>query len=217
MKALIIDWVTASWKSTIIWLLKHTIISVYPNMTSLFISEHYTQRMLEHKKEVNQLKIEHILQHTNTLVDSLSQYQKMLELSKFSLDPKWADFNIILERSIFSLLCDLPVEISSQDEKALIKLLKRINKLGMRWVFFYLDDNILSNRILSTRLYRNGHWREYLNGIGNDDDIVQYFINRQSKLLTLLNKYQSYIDSTIINIDNNSYDEYAKKLFTYYK
>jgi hypothetical protein len=173
--------------------------------------------MLEHKKEANQLKIEHITEHTNNLIDSISQYQKMLEKSKFSHNPKWADFNIILERSIFSLLCDISDEVSLQDEKAIIKLLKRINELGIKWIFFYLDESILSNRILTTRLHRNSHWHIYLNEIGNDDDIIQYFVDRQNKLLTLINKYQLYIDSTIINIDNNNYDKYATRLFTYYE
>ena len=51
MRGIILDGVSASGKSSILNLVQQRIVKEYPSSTKLFISEHYTQRMLEHKLE----------------------------------------------------------------------------------------------------------------------------------------------------------------------
>jgi len=55
MRGIIIDGVTASGKTSIIKNLNISLSESKPPMTKFFISEHYTERMLEHLKDDDQL------------------------------------------------------------------------------------------------------------------------------------------------------------------
>ena len=95
MRGIILDGVSASGKSSILALVQQRIVKEYPSSTKLFISEHYTQRMLEHELEAKTLSADHVEQHVDEIIDNLDRYQDMLNKSKFANNPSGAEAFVI--------------------------------------------------------------------------------------------------------------------------
>lgn len=102
MKGRIIDGVAGSGKTTILNNVHSRLNKVVPNATKLFISEHYTERILEHYKEGRELNGEQIKDHIAKIIQTLDIYQSMLNESKFKKDPGGAEVYVTLERFILT-------------------------------------------------------------------------------------------------------------------
>lgn len=70
----------------------------------MFISEHYTQRVLEHGLAVKTLTANRIEVYVDDIVRTLRVYQDMLAKSKFVNKPANADVFVAVERFIFTFL-----------------------------------------------------------------------------------------------------------------
>lgn len=79
MKGIIIDGVAASGKTTILKHLHNKINENNPTITKFFVSEHYTERMLEHLKESGELDGLHIKKHIENIIQALAVFSKYVE------------------------------------------------------------------------------------------------------------------------------------------
>jgi thymidylate kinase len=72
MRGLIVEGVTASGKSTLLRLLQRHLADEHPSRTKLFLSEHYTERILEDAKARGTLTFEQALSHMTDVVATLN-------------------------------------------------------------------------------------------------------------------------------------------------
>jgi thymidylate kinase len=107
MKGIIIDGVATSAKTTILKYLHNKIVENNPTIAKFFVSEHYTERMLEHLKESEELDGARIKKHIENIIQALAVFQNMLKQSKFNNNPKGVDSFVALERFILTHMVSL--------------------------------------------------------------------------------------------------------------
>ena len=215
MKGIIIDGVAASGKTSILRNLNKSLVEIKPTTTKFFISEHYTERMLEHLKESGGLTGLYINRHVDKIINILQQFQNMLSESKFSNDPRDADLLVILERFILTHLTSLDIENEYKNE-IVESHFKALNSLGIKQVALVVPEEHLKERIMSTINYRNMAWKEYLFSKGDEAEILKYYSDWQNKFLRYLNKYKYIIDTMIIEIRDTDYQKYSDLIIKEY-
>lgn len=208
MKGIIIDGVASSGKTSILKIIHNKLSEQYPSSTKFFISEHYTERMLEHLKESGELNGFHIKEHFDKIIKTFTSFQNMLNNSKFKNNPKGADFFVTIERFILTQMASLDIENNYSIEEAK-KHFKSMGDLGIKQVVLIIPKHNFKEKILSTINYRNEIWRNHLFSRGNEDDIVNYYINWQNKFLDYTNKFKDSIDTIIIEINDDNYNKYS--------
>lgn len=214
MKGIIIDGVAASGKSTILKNIHSKIIEVKPSMTKFFISEHYTERMLEHLKERGELDGSHIKDHISQIIESIVTYQNMLNNSKFSSNPSGADIFVTLERFLLTHFTSMDIE-GTYSLKEAESHFDSLNKLGIKQIALVIPESRLKDSIMSTLNYRNDKWKEYLYSKGNEEEIIAHYSNWQSKFLYYIDKFKNHIDTKVIEIKDNNYSYYSNEILRY--
>lgn len=212
MKGIIIDGVAASGKTTILKQIHSEIIEVKPSMTKLFVSEHYTERMLEHLKESGKLDGFYIKNHIDKIIQTMAIYQEMLNNSKFNNDPKGADIFVTLERFILTHLSSMNIEDKYSLDEAKYHF-QALNKLGIKQIALVIPEVKLKERIMSTLEYRNDKWKEYLFSKGGEKEILEYYVDWQNKFLYYIDKFNSIIDTLVIKVEDNNYIKYSNVIW----
>lgn len=212
MKGVIIDGVAASGKTSILKLLQKKIIEEKPNISKLFISEHYTQRMLEHLAENGKLNGAHVKNHVSDIIRALNVFQDMLKKSKFINNPKGAEMVVILERFILTHLSAAPLEDHYKHEE-ISKHFQKLSDLGFSQVVLAIPEDKILERIMSTTKYRNDKWKEYLLSKGTESQIKEYYENWQKRILNYVNKYKNDIQTEIITVVDNDYSAMANMIY----
>lgn len=215
MKGIIIDGVAASGKTSILKNLNKSLVEIRPTMTKFFISEHYTERMLEHLKESGKLNGTYISNHVDKIINILQQFQNMLSESKFGNNPGGADLLVVLERFILTHLASLNIEDEYKNE-IVESHFKVLNSLGIKQIALVVPDEYLKERIMSTINYRNPAWKEYLFSKGGETEILKYYSDWQNKFLHYLNKYKHIIDTMVIEVRDTNYQKYSNLIIKEY-
>ncbi|OGY94165.1 MAG: hypothetical protein A2406_01655 [Candidatus Komeilibacteria bacterium RIFOXYC1_FULL_37_11] len=212
MKGIIIDGVVSSGKTSILKHLHRLISEQNPTSTKFFISEHYTERMLEHLKDKGELDGSHIKAHVDQLIHTLASFQSMLDNSKFRDNPKGADLFVTLERFILTHLSSVDIgdKYSLDEVKAHFEIL---NKLGVKQVALIIPESRLKENIMSTLQYRNDAWLDYLYSRGGEKEIIEYYINWQNNFLEYINKFKDIIDTLVIEVKDQDYLQYSNTIF----
>lgn len=215
MKGIIIDGVAGSGKSSILNYLHKKINRRYPFSTKFFISEHYTERVLEHLRDKGELNGLHIKSHISQIIESLKIYQQMLEESKFSPNPKRADIFVTLERLLLTYFSSMDIEDNYSIEEARSHL-EALHKLGIKQIVLVVPASKLKENVLSTLKYRNKKWKEHLCSRGTEEEIIAYYSDWQNRLLNYVDKFKNHIETKIIEVQGNNYQHYCNLIFDSY-
>jgi len=214
MKGIIIEGVASSGKTSILKHLHAKISEHFPDSTKLFISEHYTERMLEHLKDSQELRGLDIKYHIGKIVDNLENYQDMLNKSKFASNPKSANVYVTLERFILTHLSSSLIE-KEYSLNEVNRHFKKLNNMGIKQVVLTIPKEHFKERLLSTIKYRNDAWKEYLYSRGNEDEIVEYYYKWQKEFLDYADQFRDSIDTLIVEINDSDYKKYSDRIFNH--
>lgn len=215
MKGIIIDGVAASGKTSIIKQLQKKIIKEKPNISKLFISEHYTQRMLEHLAESGKLNGTHVKNHVSDIIRALNVFQDMLKKSKFIDNPNGAEMIVVLERFVLTHISSAPLENHYKHEE-ISKHFRLLSSLGFSQIVLAIPEDKILERIISTTKYRNDKWKEYLLSKGTESQIKEYYKNWQKRLLYYVEKYKGSINTEIIIIEDENYSSISDMIYNKY-
>lgn len=185
-----------------------------PHATKLFISEHYTQRMLEHALENHTLNSQMVKEHIDKLIGCLQLYQSMLNESKFALSPSGAEAFVTIERFLLTFLATHSREFLK--DYSLEKAKAQLNKLGMMNINQYilvLSKDRLRKHLQRTLTHRNDKWIAYLAANGGLDKMVDESMKYQDNLLRLSEVLQQSIPTRIIEITGWDYRKIADIIF----
>lgn len=215
MKGLIIDGVVASGKSSIIKYLQQKLVETYPYRSKFFLSEHYTERILEKSKENNLLAARQAKQHIQNILETLQRYDEMLKKSKFSTRPQNAELILLVERFILTHFASLEDRRGYSLEEARKQFIL-INKYNIKQIVLEVPEEYLKERIMSTVNYRNDEWHKYLYSTGDEDQIIQRFRGWQNRLIKYANTFSDIVETIRIEVYHSDYESYAKDIFNKY-
>lgn len=214
MKGIILEGVSAIGKSTILKGLQEKINDAHPNSTKFYISEHYTQRMLEHILERDELEAEHVRQHLNLIIKNLSLYQRMLDDSKFAERPSGAQAYVTIERFLFTyLMMDDDAMKTRYSKRVANRQFKAMQDLHLNQYLLVASRSKIRANIEDTLSRRNDAWAAYVETKGGVDAIADTSFNWQGKMVALAEKYQKYLPTIIIQVDDKSYEEIIDEIF----
>lgn len=209
MRGIIIDGVAGSGKTTIIKSLNQRIFEKEPLASRIFLSEHYTQRILENPDGQIKPTKDRINNHIENIISSLEMFQAMLIGSKFADDPGQADLFVVLERFVLTHLTSLPESYGLNEAT---QHLQKLSSLNFIQIALITPEEMMTERVLSTFKYRNDKWKDYLYSIGNEEEIVKYYLDWQRKFLSYVDLCKNSISTFVIEIKNNNFDSYAQKI-----
>lgn len=215
MKGIIIEGIVGSGKTSIVKYVRQSLLEEKPNSSVVFLSEHYTQRMLEHLSENNALTPDLVKKHITQIIHTLTQFQNMLEQSKFAQNPRGSEMYVVLERFIIThfLLFNSKKGYSKVEIK---KHFHVLSDLGFSQIVLTIPKKQIKKRALSTIEHRNKTWNKYLTAKGNELEIERHYIKLQNTLLSCARQYKNQIPTEILEVKNDKFKKYAEIIFKKY-
>ena len=213
MRGIILEGISASGKSTILNLIQKRILEERPASTKLFISEHYTQRMLEHELEAHNLTSKQVKLHAERIIRNLNVYQSMLDKSKFAERPSGADTFVTIERFLFTFLATQSNKLGPYSVIDVERQLNKLSKMNIRQYLLVLSEEKLKEHISRTLTHRNKQWADYVDKKGGADGIVKESMEWQENFLKLADKYKHSIKTEIIPVKDWDYGIIADTIF----
>ena len=210
ISGLILEGISGTGKSTVLKALVNSerfVKKTYPS--SIILSEHQTQRVLEQKDRETGLTVsDNILlldQHVSYLEQLNDRLEKMLWCRNNQTNMR---IPYILERFHFTHVYHYN-HITWKDVKS-IDL--RLSDINCKSCIFTLNREILEKRIFTGR---DAAWNNYIQRYGDTPkQILEYFINQQDELLTLSDK--SKLDSKIIDASDLSIDDMLNQVLDFW-
>jgi hypothetical protein len=210
MRGCILEGVTASGKSTIFRRIQQRLFEENPAQTKLLYSEHYTERMLEHLLEANELTELAAVEHLKELLQPLRMLSGKKARSKFAARSGNASAIAVMERFLLGHVANMRMQDTrswrgSKEEDAFVAgLYGAADECCLARIILRCDDDGLAHRILSTREYRNAAWSAHLQMIGGDDRIVEHYRTWQSHLLEFASRHQAKIKPIYVIIPSDA-------------
>ena len=206
ISGLIIEGVVASGKTTLIQELQQILANRHPARTKIYIGEHYTERVLENEKAKGSLTAQATIDLASKIVEELESIAAWKSESKFCHNQGNAVIDSTLERFLGSHYANLKTlnlwDTNCQDESSrIIDIYNRLEILGFSVVILKLPDSLIGQAVASTKLYRNAAWCQYLETIGNDEEVGSYYLNWQNKLLEFYHTLSEHIEIKILMVD----------------
>ncbi len=208
IKGLIIEWIAGTGKTTFLknflkskqWINKQ-------NLSSLVLSEHYTQRILEKKdKQSWLLKQDNINLLNNILLQIESCAQNSVQLEWLGNDH---NFLFILER--FHLTHVYRYDHINWEDVTDID--RRLNNVNAQICLFVIEKDDIKPRIIDE--YIKFWWWDYLKNYGNNEkDIIENYWNKQQLLLKTAQK--SCIPIKIINTSKTLEDKAFQEILNFW-
>jgi thymidylate kinase len=181
---LIIEGVCGSGKSTVLRELAQSAqFQSRPGLSTIVLSEHQTQRVLESKERSDGLK-------PADNIDLLDQHVKYLEdLNDRLVQMPWAEngrsnmrLAYIFERFHLTHVSHYE-HISWEDVQ---EIDNRLSRLHCKAILLTADRAVLEQRTISGR---DSDWRKYIERFGESDtEILDHYVSQQSLLQTLCDK-----------------------------
>jgi thymidylate kinase len=161
-------------------------------LSSLVLSEHQTQRVLEYKEQKKGLSITDNIALLNQHITYLQSIHDKLEHMPWSHNNRNnMRFPYILERFHFTHVSHYQ-HISWED---VTNIDSRLAPLNCKLCLLTMDNSQFRDRIINSR---NSEWRDYLKKYGNTNDkILDYYTKQQDLLLNLCEK--SELDTFVVN------------------
>lgn len=210
ISGLILEGISGTGKTAIFDRLVRTTPFVEKNhLTSIILSEHHTQRILEKKDREQGLTIDDNISLLNNHVTYLESLSERLEMMDWC-DKNMTDMRVpyIFER--FHLTHAYQYDhLSWEDVEVIDKRLAALN--GHLCLFTTNKDQ------LSERLFRkpDPSWHSYLRRFGNSrDEIVDHFLQQQDSLLEFSER--SVLRKRIIDTSTADVEEIAKEILEFW-
>lgn len=179
----------------------------YPS--SIVLSEHQTQRVLEYKERVDGLVVADNLA-------LLEQHVAYFEALQHHLDEMvWCNngqtamrIPYILERFHFTHV----YHYSHMAWEDVAEIDRRLGELNCKLCVLTIDDAVLEERIISSR---NASWRRYISRFGKTDaEIIAYYSEQQNLLRALFEK--SVLEKMMIDTTKASVRETLRKVIDFW-
>ncbi|HEY7181610.1 MAG TPA: hypothetical protein VIC84_09335 [Blastocatellia bacterium] len=187
LKGLIVEGVVASGKTTLIQNIQLALAEKYPACTKVFLSEHYTERVLEDKKAQRALTASEVIEHADSILSIVKQLAWLKSSSKFEMKTGNALIHVILERLVGSHFANLSTlgawGLNSHDHHRIRDLYAALAELGFTVLILTIAEDRIEETIDRTRTRRNNAWSDYLNSIGDRMDVGRYYREWQQLLL----------------------------------
>jgi hypothetical protein len=107
--------------------------------------------------------------------------------------------------------------IDAAGESRIAALYQRLANLGFSIVILALPEAIIGEAVATTRQFRNAAWCDYLDAIGNDEQIAAYYSHWQQHLLSFYQRHSAHIDTKVFWVDpvqrREEYGAIATSLF----
>jgi thymidylate kinase len=169
-------------------------------LSSLILSEHQTQRVLERKDREQGLVKQDNIELLQNHIDYISEINNRLS------EMAWCDnkstamrFPYFLERFHLTHV----VQYSHINWKDVKQFDEKLAILNCRLCILTIDRNSISERILSRQ---NTGWQEYIRRFGNNEhEITDHFVKQQNDLLELAEK--SRLETLTIDTGTKEADE----------
>ncbi len=210
ISGLILEGVCGTGKTSILRAILHSKAYIQkPYLTSLVLSEHQTQRVLESIDRLGTL----------TLRDNLAlleQHVGYLEALKKWLDAmEWCDPDIVamripylMERFHFTHVVDYD-HVHWEDVTALDQ---RLAKCNCKLCLFTIDEATIEKRVIQDR---DPGWMSYIRQFGaTNSEIVRHYSEQQEKMLHLCQL--SALDSRIIDTSHRSLEDTLSEVLDYW-
>lgn len=178
-------------------------------LSSVILSEHQTQRVLERKER------EYGLTQSDN-ISLLDQHVTYLELARDRLEQMpWCTNNrtnmripFILERFHFTHVYHYE-HMSWQDVQ---EIDFRLAKLNCKLCLLTVDDSMLKHRIITSR---DADWRDYLSRYGGkDDEIIEYYSIQQRMLLDLCGL--SALETLVVDTTESTVEETLDQVLSFW-
>jgi hypothetical protein len=222
MRGVILEGVTAAGKTRLLGHLQRLLADRSSN-TKVVISEHYTERMLEHRWEAGTLSEDEVLVHLNEVLDVLEPFRRAKSVSKFAGRGGNTTVLVVLERFLLGFFPTLRLldprrwELTPRLTADIAKLYERAESYGLRRVVLRIEPAAMRDRVLSTKAHRNQAWGDYLSKIGDEAAIVDHFIRWQDILLETCRTLEDIIQPTFIDVgmgwDDDRYRTVAETVY----
>jgi hypothetical protein len=213
MKGIILDGVAAAGKSTTLQHLQTKIITEKAGSTKLFISEHYTQRMLEDKLHSGQLTAPLLKEHVDTLIDGLVSYQRMLENSKFAASPSRAEAFVTIERFLLTFFATLPDILQEYGVATAKQQFSALASCGLTHYLIVLSPEKIRANVTQTLTHRNEFWTAHIESKGGLEKAIAEYVDWQTKLLDFARLFEDQIKTEIIELKDQSYEAVADEIY----
>lgn len=213
MKGIIIDGVAAAGKSVTLQHLQTRIIREKEGSTKFFISEHYTQRVLEDKIHSGQLDAVTLAKHIDGVILGLGEYQEMLAQSKFAHTPSRAEVYVTIERFLLTYFATLPAILESYTIAKARHQFEQLASYGITHYLIVLSQKKIRENVAKTLTHRNALWAAHIESKGGLEKVTQEYIAWQEKLLGFAKLFEHYIRIEIIELKDQSYEEVANRIY----
>lgn len=213
MKGIIVDGVASAGKTTVLQLLQARLVAEKPGVSKLFLSEHYTQRMLEHKLHTGDLNAQEIQQHTERIVQTLLPYQDMLNNSKFSKLPSGAQSYVTIERFLLTYYATLPAVFGRKDIEVARSQFQSLSNCNLTQYLLKLGPKRLRANVESTLTHRNEKWAEHIESRGGVDKAIEDYEKWQIDMEHASTFFADVINSETILVDGKSYEQIADYIY----
>jgi thymidylate kinase len=214
MKGIILDGMVATGKTTVLKHVNQLLATNQSNCSKIFLTEHYTQRMLEHFKDGDLISSKYISKHTKEIIRNLETYQDMLSVSKFSENISNAEMYVVVERFIFTLMTSSK-ENQYYTESDVAADLLRLRRINVKQIVLKIPEDKILERIMDTLQYRNDYWKGYLKSIGNEEEIFNYFLKWQQSFLNNVEKYKKFIETHIIEVPDKNFEKISDQIYEF--
>jgi thymidylate kinase len=214
MAGIILEGVTGAGKTMLFRALQAWLVENRASNTKLLLSEHYSERALEARRKAGSLGEDDVLAHLATLLQPLSDLERLWSHSGFPSVSGAARVVTVIERfllgHIVNMRCQEPHRWPAACMPAVERLYRQANALGLRTVVLVLPAGRLTERIRSTRLHRNAAWSVFLDSFGIEDAAIAHFERWQALLLTVVDRLQLIVQPQLIDMsDVTRPDDYA--------
>jgi len=181
----IIEGVVGTGKTTLMRAVEAALADRYPASTRLILSEHYTDRLFEDDRRDGAATFADGLAHCEELARRIVWLADVKYSSKFADVGGRASVHVIIERFAATHVAHHVVDrvLGEEESNRIESLFRSLAEVGIVSVVLEAAPEVLEESIAETRKQRPESWSNYLNFIGSDDEIVDFFVSWQERLV----------------------------------
>ena len=195
LNGLIVEGVVAAGKTTMIREIMSVLAERRHSCTKVFLSEHYTERVLEDKKARKTLTVGKVIEHCDSILAMMKQLALLKSSGKFKTEAGNASIYAVLERFIGSQFANLSTlgvwNPIPSDNHRIRDLYTALAELGFSIVILTVAEDQIAEAIDQTRLHRNDKWTAYLDSIGDSEEVGKHYRDWQRHLRTFYQSLES--------------------------
>lgn len=210
MNGLILEGIAGSGKSTVLRALTaHDCWTKKPYLSSIILSEHQTQRVLEAKERQSGLQVEDHLTLLADIIGMLEQFSR--RLSQMDWAERRRDGHKLayaLERFHLSHVYHYP----DMSWEYVQPIDERLCALQAKVCILTIGEHVIRQRIIDDT---KKQWKSYLEGIGGNEEIIAHFQRQQETLLQLLQRTQ--LPCRVIDTSVRSVESIVEEIFAFWR